>query len=156
VIVDERDASIRTDAIRLHRLVREVAAMRREGEPRNQLCRTLVAALAAVYPKNVYRNPVSWPRCAPLAPHVLAICDAEMTDGAANAQRAKLLDNAGSYFHSRGAYSRARSLFEQAVAIWKKVFGSEHTSTAASLNNSPACFRIRATLSGRGHFSSAR
>src|SRR3984957_15445347 len=35
-IVDERDASITTDAIRLHRLVREVAAARREGEARDQ------------------------------------------------------------------------------------------------------------------------
>jgi TIR domain len=33
-IADERDASIKTDCIRLHRLVRQVAAARREGEAR--------------------------------------------------------------------------------------------------------------------------
>jgi hypothetical protein len=48
-VVDERDASITTDAIRLHRLVREVAAARRGGESRDQLRRALVAALVAVY-----------------------------------------------------------------------------------------------------------
>jgi len=76
-IVDERDVSITTDAIRVHRLVREVAAARRGGEPRKPLRRVLVAALAAVYPNEVYRNPTSWPRCAPLTPHVLALCGAE-------------------------------------------------------------------------------
>jgi hypothetical protein len=65
-IVDERDASITTDAIRLHRLVREIAAARREGEARDTLRHALVAALAAVYPHEIYRNPASWPRCAPL------------------------------------------------------------------------------------------
>jgi hypothetical protein len=47
-IMDERDASITTDAIRLHRLVREVAAARCEGEARGKLQRALAAAVAAV------------------------------------------------------------------------------------------------------------
>ena len=67
-IVDERDALITTDAIRLHRLVREVAAARRVGEERNKLRLALAAALAAIYPRDGFRNPSSWPRCAPLTP----------------------------------------------------------------------------------------
>ena len=113
--MDERDALLTTDAIRLHRLVREVAAARREGEGRPPLRRTLVAAMEAVYPSDVYRNPASWPRCAPLTSHVLANCETEMTDGAADAQYAELLDKAGSYLHSRGAHSSARPLFERSV-----------------------------------------
>ena len=65
-IVDERDALITTATIRLHRLVREVAAARRVGEERNKLRLALAAALAASYPRDGYRNPSSWPRCAPL------------------------------------------------------------------------------------------
>ena len=38
-IMDERDASIATDAVRLHRLLREVAAARCEGEARGKLQR---------------------------------------------------------------------------------------------------------------------
>jgi hypothetical protein len=49
-IVDPRDGSITIDAIRLHRLVREVAAMRRESSQRDQLRCALAAALAAVFP----------------------------------------------------------------------------------------------------------
>jgi hypothetical protein len=48
-IVDERDGSITTDAIRLHRLVREIAAARCQGRERDQLRRALAATLAAVY-----------------------------------------------------------------------------------------------------------
>jgi hypothetical protein len=45
-IVDEHVGSITTDVIRLHRLVREVAAARREGAERDQLRRTLTASLS--------------------------------------------------------------------------------------------------------------
>ena len=115
-IVDERDASITTDAIRLHRLVREVAAARREGEAREQLRRALISALAAVYPGDGYENPASWPRCALLTPHLLAICETEMADAAANAECAELLSRAGGYFHGRAAYSkRVRS----SIARWR-------------------------------------
>jgi tetratricopeptide (TPR) repeat protein len=149
-IADASDAAVTTDVIRLHRLVREVAAMRREGEPQNQMRHILVTALASVYPNNAYRNPASWPRCAPLTPHVLAICETEMTDATANAQYAGLLNNAGSYFHSRGAYSTARPLFEQALAICEKVLGPEHPVTAASLNN------LAGLLQDEGGFVKAR
>jgi hypothetical protein len=71
-IVDERDASIRTDAIRLHRLVREVAEARRVGDSRDQLRRALFAALLVVYPTDGYRDPASWSRCASLTPHLVA------------------------------------------------------------------------------------
>jgi hypothetical protein len=128
-MMDVRDPSTATDAILLHRLVREVAAARRVGEVRDQLRRTLVAVLAAVYPNEVYRNPASWQRCAPLTSHVLANCETEMRDGAAYAQCAELLDKAGSYFHSRGA----RPLFERALAIREKVFGPELSDLAALL-----------------------
>jgi hypothetical protein len=61
-IVDERDRSITTDAIRLRRLVREGATARREGKARDQLRRALAATLAAVYPDDGYRNDTASPR----------------------------------------------------------------------------------------------
>jgi hypothetical protein len=124
-IVDERDASITTEAIRLHRLVREVVAGRCEGEGPGKLHRALAAAVAAVYPKDGYSNPAAWPRCALLTPHLLAVCEMEMADAAANAERADLLDRTKNYFHGRAAYSAARPLSERALAIREKVLGPE-------------------------------
>jgi tetratricopeptide (TPR) repeat protein len=145
-IMDQRDASITTDAIRLHRLVREVAAAQCEGEARDQLRRVLIAALSAVYPGDGYSNPGSWPRCALLTPHLLAICETEMADTAANAERADLLNRAGSYFHGRAAYSAARPLFERALAIREKARGPEHPDTAQGLNNLALLLRAQGDL----------
>ena len=61
-IPDEREPAIGTDCIRLHRLVRQVAAVRREGELGANPTRALIAALAEVYPENVMYNPSTWPR----------------------------------------------------------------------------------------------
>ena len=149
-IVDERDALITTDAIRLHRLVREVAAARRVGEERNKLRLALAAALAAIYPRDGFRNPSSWPRCAPLTPHLLANCETEMTDATANAECADLLDRAGMYFHGRAAYSTARPLVERALAIREKALGPQHPGTAWSLTH------LAGLLRSLGDFAGAR
>ena len=149
-IVDERDPLITTDAIRLHRLVREVAAGRHEGEPRDGARRALLAALAAIYPSDGYSNPACWPRCASLTPHLLAICKSEMADVAASAEQAELLNNAGGYFRGRAAYVAARSLRERALAIREKVLGPEHPHTATSLND------LAYLLEAQGDFAGAR
>jgi tetratricopeptide (TPR) repeat protein len=147
-IVDERDASIRTDAIRLHRLVREVAATRRGSESRDKLQRTLAAALAVVYPTEGYRNPVSWSRCSPLTPHLASVCKTEMADPSANTQRADLLNRAGWYFHGRAAYSEARSFHGQALAIQENVLGREHPDTATSLSSLSGLLQDQGDLAG--------
>jgi tetratricopeptide (TPR) repeat protein len=149
-IVDERDPSVATDAFRLHRLVREVAAARRDGETREPLRRVLIAALTAVYPDDGFDNPASWPRSAMLTPHLLASCEMGISDDAGNAQCAELLSRAGSYFHGHAAYSSARPLFERALAICEKALGPEHPDTAQSLN------ALALLLQVQGDFAAAR
>jgi hypothetical protein len=61
-IADERDPAIATDCIRLHRLVRMVAAERCDGEAREAVQRSLIEAVAAAYPKEVHDDPKKWPR----------------------------------------------------------------------------------------------
>src|SRR6266436_4992844 len=146
MIVDERDASMTTDAIRLHRLVREIAA-RHADKCGGQVRRTLVAALAVVYPDNP-SNPASWQRCTPLTQHLLSICGTETTDTAANVQRADLLSRAARYFHRRAAYSAAQPLCERALAIREKVLGPEHPDTASGLNNLASLLRDQGDLAG--------
>jgi len=146
-IADERDVSITTDAIRLHRLVREVAGLRAE-ESGDRMRQALIAVLAAVYPNDAYDNPASWPRCAPLTPHLLSICGMEATDAAANAQFAELLVRAGSYFHGQAAYAQARPLFERALAICEKALGPEHPDTAGILNNLALLLHEQGDLAG--------
>jgi tetratricopeptide (TPR) repeat protein len=134
-IADERDLSITYGAIRLHRLVREIAVARRDGEARDRMRLALIAALWLVYPKDAYDSPASWPRCALLTPHVLASCETEKADLAANVECASLLDRAAGYFLARATYSEGRPLLERALAIREKVLGPEHPDTANSLTN---------------------
>jgi tetratricopeptide (TPR) repeat protein len=147
-IKDERDPATTTDSIHLHRLVREVATGRPPEEQGQSMRRALVAALEEAYPQDGYSNPNSWPRCALLTPHVLAICEMETAD--TSSQCATLLNGAGSYFHGRAAYSLARPLFERALAIREKVLGPEHPDTATSLNN------LAVLLKGQGELTQAK
>jgi len=57
LISDERDPSITTDCIRLHRLIQQVAAARCTVDDREDSRRQLLAAIAKVYPYEIFRCP---------------------------------------------------------------------------------------------------
>jgi tetratricopeptide (TPR) repeat protein len=139
------DPSMTTEAIRLHRLVREIAAARRKGEALDELRHVLIAALTTVYPRDGW-DPSYWPRCALLTPHLIASCEAELADATTNVECADLLNRAGENFFGRAAYSGARPLFERALAICEKVLGPERPDTAESLNNLAVLLRAQGDL----------
>ena len=56
-IADERDPAVTTETIRLHRLVRAVAADRFDGEAAEAARRVVIEAMAAVYPPTGVRRP---------------------------------------------------------------------------------------------------
>jgi hypothetical protein len=113
-IVDERDASIRIDVIRLHRLVREITAARCEGEARDTLRQVLIAALVAVYPGDGYESPGFLSRWGLLMPHLLASCETEVADADAF------------LLQTQGDLTRVECLLELKV----KVLGPEHPQTS--------------------------
>src|SRR5437762_12587574 len=73
MIVDELDPTISTDSIRLHRLVREIAAGRWERNARETARRTLIEAMAAVYPSEAFNYSNNWPRARRLDALALAL-----------------------------------------------------------------------------------
>ena len=77
-IADEHDPAMTTETIRVHRLVRTVAAAGRQGEDAAEAARVLIEAMAAVYSRNVFSDPASWPRARRL--DALAL---DLVDGAA-------------------------------------------------------------------------
>ena len=138
-----------TPAVTVHRLVQAVARARANANATAQhAVERLIARLATIYPGDGYDNPASWPRCAPLTPHLLASCGTEMADATASSECADLLNRAGSYFHGRAAYSEARPLYERALAIREKVLGPEHPDTAMSLNNLAVLLQDQGDLAG--------
>jgi tetratricopeptide (TPR) repeat protein len=136
-IPDERDPTIVTDSIRLHRLVRQVAAARCTGGEREDATRRLIATLARTLPDRVYDDPQAWRRMHRLDPLALALVGgvASLPEGAERSGAA-LLNSLGAYRQiALAAYSSARPLFERALAINEKALGPDHPDTATSMNN---------------------
>jgi tetratricopeptide (TPR) repeat protein len=148
-IADERDPTITTDCVRLHRLVRQVASTRRDDTTRNEVRRALIDAVATVYPENVIADPQTWPRARRLDALALELVSGDVTDMGSTASAAYLLERAGSYRQSAlGAYAQARPLLEKALAVAERVFGPEHLDTAESLSALGLVLRAQGDLSG--------
>ena len=153
-IEDERDGAVVIDCIRLHRLVREVSTARSEGEARQDVRRTLMEALARVYPDEVYRDSNTWPRARRLGPLALAMVgdsDAAIPKNAEQAA-ANLLSGLGSYMFALAEYGGARLLLERALAIRERVLGSEHIEALRSLSNLGSVIQAQGDLAGARRF----
>jgi tetratricopeptide (TPR) repeat protein len=135
-ITDERDPTITTDCIRLHRLVRQVASARRDDATRDEVRRALIEATTTLYPENVFDDPQTWPRARRLDALALALVASDAVAPGVQASAASLLDRAGGYRHGAlAAYAQARPLRERALTIRERALGPEHPDTAESLNN---------------------
>jgi tetratricopeptide (TPR) repeat protein len=136
-------------AVTVHRLVQAVARARSEakGTALSAFMR-LIARPEAIYPDDGDDNPASWPRCAQLTPHLLAVCPSETTAAVANLESAVLLNRAGAYFCGHAVYSAGRPLLERALAIREKLLGPEHSDTATSLNNLASLLQDQGDLAG--------
>jgi tetratricopeptide (TPR) repeat protein len=149
-IADERDPAITIDCIRLHRLVRQVAAARCEGEAREGVRRILIEAVAAVYPGDVFSDPKAWPLARRLDALALALVgvDVELPKGAEE-RAADLLSSLDAYRHGvLAAYAEARRLSERALAIREKVLGPEHPGTATGLMSLAGLLQAQGDIAG--------
>ena len=135
-IVDERDPLITTDAIRLHRLVRQIAAARRDGKSCEDARHALAVAVTAIYPDSVFEQPETWPRARRL--DVLAMTlvrDATLSPGI-DRWGVSLLTSLAAYRQRViASYAQARPLFERALAMCEKARGPWHPDTAMCLHN---------------------
>jgi tetratricopeptide (TPR) repeat protein len=132
-IVDERDPAIVTETIRLHRLVRQVAADRCPDADRQKVRCALIAALAAVYPDEI-ADAKTWPRARRLDALASALLDNPPPEAAEKA--AHLLNGLAEYRRSAlGAFAQARPLYERALALSEKRVGPDSAATSEILNN---------------------
>jgi tetratricopeptide (TPR) repeat protein len=136
-VPDERESALLTDCIRLHRLVREVAAARCNGEAAEHARRELIGAMVAFYPDSLHNDPNAWRRARRLDPLAvdLVAADRDIPYGA-EADAASLLNGLACYrVGALATYAAAGPLLERALAMDEKALGFDHPDTARSLNN---------------------
>jgi tetratricopeptide (TPR) repeat protein len=134
-IADERDPTITTDCIRLHRLVRQMAAARREGQAREEVRRALIEAAKAVFPKNS-DAPQTWPRVRRLEALILGLVSSDVLPTSSETSAACLLDRAAIYCdHALADLKQAQRLCLRALAIRENALGPEHPDTARTLDD---------------------
>ena len=140
-IEDERDPEIKTKTLRLHRLVRFVAGARLKGEARKAARRGLIQAMAAVYPRDVYRRLKSWPRARRLDALALALVEKDAPPEGAEAAAVALLDRFASYRQAAlGGYRAALPMIEKALALAEQIYPPDHAEIATSLSNLGSSF----------------
>jgi tetratricopeptide (TPR) repeat protein len=135
-IADEREPAETTDCIRLHRLVAQVAACRRDAAGREHAEAALLEVLAATYPKRLWAEPKAWQRARRLDGAAMALLDNNRPRSGRSGELAgELLDHLATYRHAALAmYDQAQPLYERALKIREDVLGAEHPDTAASIN----------------------
>jgi tetratricopeptide (TPR) repeat protein len=147
-IIDERDQSISTDTIRLHRLVREIAAARRERVAIGAARCALIEAMSVVYPEEVFNDPRTWPRARRLDGLVLALLGEDTTWQTEIVIPATYLLNqlAAFRYKALGTYELAEPLYELALRVREERLGPEHPATVISLNNLADLLQARGNL----------
>jgi tetratricopeptide (TPR) repeat protein len=136
-IPDERDPTITTDCIRLHRLVRQVAAARFKDEVLEEARLKLIEALATAYPVGVLNDPPCWPLARRLDALALALVSGQskVPRGAEKSASYLLNQLAGYRQGPLAAYAMVRPLLERGLALVERSLGSDHLDTAGYLNN---------------------
>jgi tetratricopeptide (TPR) repeat protein len=146
-IKDERDAAIETKCLRLHRLVRMVAAGRYEGEAARS---GLVGAMAVTMEAcGSAQDARSWPSLRRLDGLAGALIEPIATEAEINTRICIICNKAAMYRqHALGDYARARPLHERALAIREKTLGLEHPETATGLNNLGHLLQVQGDRAG--------
>jgi Tfp pilus assembly protein PilF len=150
MIADERDPAIATDTIRLHRLVRQVAAARRDAAAQEAMRATLIAVMAAIYRLARLYDSEGWPRARRLDTLAIALVgEGVAVPAGAEAAASLLLDRLATYRQNALAayHPEACALFEWALATAEKALGPGHPVTAAILNNLAGSLRSRSDIS---------
>src|SRR5262249_2589955 len=124
-----------TPAVTVHRLVQAIARGGQGSDLAQAAAARLVTWLSAIYPRSIYDDPGSWPLCAQLTPHVLALRDNNSDGTTKRSEWLELLDRSAEYVFARGSYAQAEPLMREAIAVREKILGRDHPTLAASLSN---------------------
>jgi tetratricopeptide (TPR) repeat protein len=126
--------TITADTLTVHRLVQTVVRASHTPQDQQQWAGAAVRLINVAFPDDS-DDVVSWPACARLLPHALAVVDYAETLDVEPQATALLFNKAAVYLRSRGQYRQALTLHEQALTGLRRVLGDDHPDTLTSMNN---------------------
>ena len=121
-----------TDSYTIHRLVQEVVKAEMDEAQCHLWAEQTIGAVTQAFPNAEYGN---WPDCDRLLPHAKVGIQLATADQIESETTALLLTRTGDYLKGRAQYSEAEPLYQEALAMRKRLFGNEHPDVAQSLNN---------------------
>jgi tetratricopeptide (TPR) repeat protein len=116
----------------IHRLVQEVLRSAMDDNRQRQWAEQVVEAVTAVFPDAEFEN---WVQCDRLIAQAQATTGLISVYGFTSETAALLLNQTGYYYNNQGRYGEAEPLYQDALAMAKRLLGDEHPSVARSLNN---------------------
>ena len=136
-IQDERDPAICTETIRLHRVVRVVAANRLLDDATEAGRRVLVEAMATVYPRRVAFDPNAWPRARRLDALAFDLVSGSNAPrkGVETAWVSLMQSLVGYRISALADHAAAKPIQERLTAFEENTFGPEHPTTGTYLLN---------------------
>jgi Tetratricopeptide repeat/NB-ARC domain len=127
--------TVTKDSFRLHCLVQTVVRTSLSSEEQQHWASAAVRLVDAAFPDP--DDVATWPACAVLLPHVLAVVDHAQGMEVELEVTARLCSKAGLYLWDRGQFRQTTPLQEQALAIRRRVLGDDHPDTLTSMNDPP-------------------
>jgi tetratricopeptide (TPR) repeat protein len=115
----------------IHRLVQAVLRDTLEEEERSIWGERAMRAVNAAFP---HAEHDTWPQCERLLPHALIATQYIETNQIISKEAGRLLHETASYLHDRARYPDAEPLYQRAVQVRERLFGSEYPEVAQSLN----------------------
>ena len=123
----------------IHRMVQEVLREGMNVEIKSLWVNQIVSAIAqAALELETFEN---WSFMARLLPHAIQTVKQARTYDFESEALGYLLHQIGFYLDVQGRYREAEAYYQQSLAMFKKLFGSEHLHVATSLNNLAASYR---------------
>jgi tetratricopeptide (TPR) repeat protein len=157
-IPDEYSPGIVTRSIRLHRLIRLVAAGRRDAAARQVIASELIKAVKTVYPRDVDDDILTWQTARRLDVIAADLVFSSKVPPGSEEEASWLLDRLATYRHlALGDYAHAEAFHRKALDLDQRHFGESHPHVAADLNNLAELMRACGKLQiARGLYEQAK
>ena len=119
----------------VHRLVQGVVRDRLDDTASTSWAGAAIGLIDDAFPSDIATNPASWPTCAHLLPHALAVAVHAESMHVSPKETGHLLNQVGIYLLERAEYVQSKAVMERSIAIGETDYGPDHPDVATRLHN---------------------